>query len=696
MVLYAVTVLLSSFLLFQLQPLIGRYLLPWFGGSPAVWTTCLLFFQTVLFGGYLYAHGLSRLSPGRQRRLHTALLAAAVGLLVLFALCFGTPLAPPAALRPEGSGGPALRILLLLGLTVGLPYFLLSSTGPLLQSWAARLPEPERVWRLFALSNLGSLLALLTYPFVFEPALPLGIQAWGWSALFVLFAAVAAGAASRHGGSSPALRSAETADPGPPPPAGDRFFWLALSACGSILLMATTNQMCQEIAVIPFLWVLPLSLYLLTFILCFEAPRFPWRPVGSILFGLSLAPVLYVLQNATRVTAPLQVAAFGLTLFAGCLVCHEALYRLRPSPARLTGFYLAVAAGGALGGAFVGIVAPLAFDGYWEYPAGLLLCGALLLVLLGRRTAVPGANSLLLRATSATAWLLVALLLAGHAIESSRGAVVLSRNFYGVLRVRDELPGDAEWRMRSLTHGRIQHGFQYLAPHRRRQPTTYYGEESGVGRALRAHPRRASGEGLRIGVVGLGVGTLAAYTRPGDAIRFYEINPDVVALSRGEDPRFTFLSDARGAVEIVDGDARLSLERELARGAPQRFDVLVLDAFSSDAIPVHLLTSEAFSTYLRHLRDEDAILAVHTSNRHIRLGPVLREVARRWGLAAVESDTDPGGAAYSRSVWVLMSRRKEVLSRPDISAAAVELTGRGRSVPLWTDDYSNVFGLVAW
>jgi len=696
MVLYALTVFLSSFLLFQLQPLIGRYLLPWFGGSPAVWTTCLLFFQTVLFGGYLYAHGLSRLTPERQRRLHTAILATAVALLALFAVRFGVPLSPPAFLKPEARGAPAVRILALLGLTVGLPCFLLSSTGPLLQSWAARLPRPDRVWRLFALSNLGSLLALLAYPFAVEPALRLGAQAWVWSTLFAGFVVAAAAAAAQQTRTAPGPRPPEPADPGAPPPPGNRLLWLALSATGSILLMATTNQMCQEVAVIPFLWVLPLSLYLLTFILCFEAPRFPWRPVAALLFVLSLVPVVYVLPNAARVKAPLQIGAYALALFAGCLVCHGELYRLRPRPSGLTGFYLTVAGGGALGGLFVGVLAPLLFEGYWEYPSGLLLCGALLIGLLGREVTTPGLKRILLRAGVAAALILAASLVALRVVDSLRGAVSVSRNFYGVLRVREELPGDAEWHLRALTHGRIQHGFQYLVPGKRRQPTTYYGEESGVGRALRNHPRRGSGEPLRIGVVGLGVGTLAAFTRPGDLLRFYEINPDVIALSCGPDPRFTFLADAAGSVDVVEGDARLSLERELSQGGPQRFDVLVLDAFSSDAIPVHLLTAEAFATYLAHLRDDDAIIAVHTSNRHIRLEPVLAEVARHYGLAAVESDTDPAGAAYSRSVWVLLSRTTAVLSRPGISEASVALTRGGRKVSLWTDDYSNVFGVVVW
>jgi hypothetical protein len=396
------------------------------------------------------------------------------------------------------------------------------------------------------------------------------------------------------------------------------------------------------------------------------------------------------------VRVPLQIGAYALALLAGCLVCHGELYRLRPAPARLTGFYLCVAGGGAVGGLFVGIVAPLIFDGYWEYPAGLVLCGGLLIGLLGRDAKAPILRTLLVRAGNASLGLTLLALPGARLLEARDESVSLSRSFYGVLRVQEELSGDPEGHLRRLTNGRIQHGFQYQASGKRRQPTSYYGEESGVGRALLHHPRREAGLDLRIGVIGLGVGTLAAYVRPGDAIRFYEINPDVIALSRGRSPRFTFLADAPGRVEVVEGDARLSLERELARQEPGRLDLLVLDAFSSDAVPVHLLTVEAFATYLAQLRDPDAILAVHASNRHVRLQPVLLGIAQRLGLAAVECDTKPEGPDYSRSVWVLMCRRPEVLGRPGIAEASVPLTGRGLRVPLWTDDYSDLFGIVVW
>jgi hypothetical protein len=695
MALYALAIFLSAFLLFQVQPIVGRHLLPWFGGTPAVWTTCLLFFQTLLFAGYLYADRLSRLSPRRQRRIHTPLLVLCVLQIAFFALGFGTPLAPPRRFEPPGNGLPALRILALLAGSVGLPYFLLSATGPLLQSWAARLPSPERVWRLYALSNLGSLLALLAYPFVIEPALSLSTQDWVWSFLFVVAAVALSATARRQAREAPAPPSGAV-DEEEPPRSRDRLLWLAFSACGSILLIATTDQMCQEIAVVPFLWVLPLALYLLSFVLCFELPRVPWRPIASLLFILSLVPLLIVLKEAARLRAPLQVAAFAVTLFSGCLVCHGELYRLRPAPSRLTGFYLTVAAGGALGGLFVAVLAPLLFKGYWEYPLGLLFCSALLIGVLVPDRAPLVARNLAVRALAGALWLALAVALAIPVKQSLENAFATSRSFYGVLRVREELPGDPSWHLRSLTHGRIQHGFQYQAPEKRRQPTTYYGEESGVGRAIRSHPRRAAGEPLRIGAVGLGVGTLAAYVTPADTIRFYEINPDVVALSRGADPTFSFLADAPGTVEVEEGDARLSLEHELLRGRPGRFDILALDAFSSDAVPVHLLTAEAMAVYLEHLRDDDSILAVHVSNRHIRLQPVLLQAARKFGLDAVEADTNPDGHAYSRSVWVLMSRRPAVLAQPGIAEAAVPLTDHGRNVSLLTDDRSSFLGAVVW
>ena len=700
MPLFAATIFLSAFLLFQVQPLVARFVLPWFGGGPAVWTTCMLFFQLLLFAGYAYAHVLvSRTPPRTQKRIHLTLLGLAVLLLAAFALFSSVPLAPPAAWKPAGSAHPALRILGLLSLTVGLPYFLLASTGPLLQAWLSRLAAPERIWRLYALSNLGSLLALVAYPFVFEPRFALRTQAWGWSGAFVAFALGAGAAAGRQARIGPGAAEAppepEEAGEASPPTPGTTLLWGALAFCGSLLLLATTSQMCQEVAVFPFLWILPLALYLLSFVLCFELARFPWRPVASLLFIASLPPVCIVLFRGATQPMATQIGALAAALFAGCLVCHGELYRLRPSPRHLTTFYLVIAGGGAMGGVFAGVVAPLLFHGYWEYQLSLVLTGLLLLVVLGREKTSFLGRSLLVKASSAVLWLTLAVTLVLQIRESVDAAEESVRNFYGVLRIKEELPADDTWHLRALTHGRIRHGFQYVSPTKKSIPTTYYNEESGVGLAVRFHPRRGPA-GFRIGCVGLGVGTMAAYGWAGDTVRFYEINPDVIALSKGPSPRFTYLADSLATVEIVEGDARLSLERELARSEPQRFDVLVLDAFTSDAIPLHLLTAEAFQTWLGQLRDADSILAVHISNRHLVLEPVLRRVADRFGLAAALLDTNPEGHAANRSVWILLARNPEVLAREGIGKAAKPLTDEGRPIALFTDDYSNLFRILVW
>ena len=699
MPLFAATIFLSAFLLFQIQPLVARFILPWFGGTPAVWTTCMLFFQLLLFAGYAYADFLVRRTPPRvQKRIHLTLLGLAVLLLAAFALFSGVPLAPPPAWKPAGSAHPGLRILGLLAATVGLPYFLLASTGPLLQAWLSRSTAQERIWRLYALSNLGSLLALVAYPFLFEPLFALRTQAWAWSGAFVLFVLGAGAAAGRQARICAGVADAPP-EPGEAvdaaaPSRGTMLLWGALAFCGSLLLLATTSQMCQEVAVFPFLWILPLALYLLSFVLCFELTRFPWRPVASLLFIASLVPVCIVLFKGATESLAAQIGALAATLFAACLVCHGELYRLRPSPRHLTTFYLVIAGGGALGGVFAGVVAPVLFQGYWEYQISLVLTGILLLVAL-RRDGGLVARSLLLQALCAALCLTLAVTLVFQVRDSLDDAVESFRNFYGVLRITEELPGDDTWLLRALTHGRIRHGIQYVSPAKKAIPTTYYSEESGVGLAVRFHPRRGQA-GFRIGVVGLGVGTIAAYGRAGDTVRFYEINPDVIALSKGRGPTFTYLSDTPARVEIAEGDARLSLEREKAGGQLQRFDVLALDAFTSDAIPLHLLTAEAFETHLAHLRDDDSILAAHISNRHLVLQPVLRRVADRFGLASLEIDSNPDASGGSRSVWVLLARTERALSHEKLAAAGSPLTDQGRKVALFTDDFSNLFRIVSW
>lgn len=700
---YTLTIFLGSFLLFQVQPLVGKYILPWFGGSPTVWTTCMLSFQVMLVLGYGYAFLMDRwLTPFRQGLLHMVLLAASLLLL---------PIIPPQHWEPAGQQSPTWRILGLLAVTIGGPFVLLSSTSPLLQSWFARTHPGRSPYRFYALSNAGSLLALVSYPFVVEPALTLPEQAWTWSVAFGFFVALCgvcvcricrwAGAPYGTAPSESAVAAAAGGGGNDPPdsvPPGwaTVLLWLALTACGSVILLATTNQMCQEVAVVPFLWVLPLALYLGTFIICFDSPRWYRRSWFSVLLALSVVAASIALFVGTSVHLGIQIAVYCVVLLVCCMVCHGELVRLKPAPRYLTAFYLTVAVGGALGGIFTTLVAPRLFPALWEFHLGLLGCCLLLLVTLYRDRSGP-----LWRGRPRWVWAILLLIWAGlaaglaiQAREDSKGALVRLRNFYGVLQVTRRT--DTKDRpYYSLRHGRINHGFQYLAAEQRSWPTSYYGPNTGVGLAIRHHPRRSIDGGrnpLRIGVVGLGVGTLAAYGESGDLIRFYEINPDVVRLSQ---EYFTYRKNCPAEVDVVLGDARISLQRELRQGQGGHFDVLVIDAFSSDAIPVHLLTRECFEIYRRHLR-RDGVLAVHVSNRYLDLGPLVRRLAAELGKQAVlfESGDDPTRGVDS-ATWVLVTGNRRFLHAKAVCAAVTPWPEQSTLPALWTDDFSNLFQVLA-
>jgi SAM-dependent methyltransferase len=667
---YAATIFLSSFLLFLVQPLIARLILPWFGGSAAVWTTCMLFFQALLLAGYAYAHLLEKkLTQGKlQPLVHTVLLAAAVAML---------PIAPSEAWKPAGDDEPISRILLLLAASVGLPYFLVASTSPLLQAWFARARPGENPYRLFAISNLASLIALVGYPFVVEPFLAAGEQVRLWSWGFAAFAALCAAVAWRtpRGHVAAELTSGQAAAVG----TRQIVLWLALSATGSVLLLAVTNHLTQNVASIPLLWLAPLTIYLLTFILAFEGrnwyrPRIVWPFVLVWLGGMA-----WLLVDADfHYDLPMQLGMFLPGLLLGCLFCHGELYRLRPAPQQLTTFYLIVSAGGALGGLLVAVVAPLAFDAYYELGIGmtvLALLAALRFAPLGR---LPGLASLaVLMGVAACA--------AYDGFHYHRDVRVSERGFYGVLRVKEYgSPGEPS-HMRRLVHGTIMHGEQYLYPERRRFITTYYQETSGIGVAIKS---RQEGP-IRVGIIGLGTGTIAAYGRQGDLYKFYDIDPRVVQLARQE---FSFLADSPAKVEVALGDARLTLERE----APQDFDVLAVDAFSSDAIPVHLITKEALGIYLKHVKS-DGIVAFHVSNRFLQLIPVVARLAKEQGAHAVLVSDDPDDedeSLRSRSDWVLVSRDRAALERPAIvEGGATEAEDRPEW-RTWTDDYSNLIQIL--
>jgi len=560
---YAVTIFLSSFLLFLVQPLIARLILPWFGGSAAVWTTCMLFFQAMLLAGYAYAHLLTRKvsRPKIEPLIHTLLMAAALATL---------PIMPADTWKPGGEDEPISRILLLLGATVGLPYFLIASTSPLLQAWYVRARPGSNPYRLFAVSNLASLLALVGYPFVVEPFLTAREQVVFWSWGFAAFAVLCAAIAWR----TPPAQATAPEEAAPAPVRRDYVLWLALSATGSILLLAVTNHLTQNVASVPLLWLVPLTLYLLTFIVTFEGrswyqPKYLWPLLLAwfVAMGYFLADVDY------RFELGLQLAIFLPGLFLGCLFCHGELYRMRPAPQQLTVFYLTVSAGGALGGLAVAVVAPLVFNGYYELGVGL----SLLALLAALRFANAG---LLPRYISLAALLAITGCAAYDGFHQKQDVRVATRSFYGVLRVKEYgTPGDTN-HLRRLVHGTIMHGEQYMHESSRRMLTTYYQTPSGIGAAILS--KQAEGA-VRVGVIGLGTGTIAAYGREGDVFHFYDIDPRVAQIARTQ---FTFLGDSPAKIELSLGDARLSLERE----PPQRFDVLAVDAFSSDAIPVHLIT----------------------------------------------------------------------------------------------------------
>ena len=668
--LYGATIFLSSFLLFLVQPLIARLILPWFGGSAAVWTTCMLFFQALLLAGYAYAHLLAKYSRRRIEALvHTALLVAAVVTL---------PISPSDAWKPSGSEDPVALILLLLGVSVGLPYFLLAANSPLLQAWFARARPGENPYRLFAVSNLGSLIALLGYPFVVEPFLGGHGQVALWSWLFAGFALLCVLVAWRTPVAQPVAEAEITALG--PLAKSDVVLWLALSATGSVLLLAVTNHLTQNVASVPLLWLAPLTLYLATFIIAFEGKGW-YRPewLWPILLAWIGAMGWLLVDNDFQFDLPVQLGIFLPGLFLGCLFCHGELYRLRPAPARLTAFYLAISAGGALGGLLVAVVAPLVLTGYYELGAGLVALGVLAAIRFA------GLN-MIARYASLAALLGIAACAAYDSMRYQRDVRVATRSFYGVLRVKEYgVPGE-DSHLRRLVHGAIMHGEQYLGDEKsRRMLTTYYHQDSGIGAAIRSVGDRPA----RVGIIGLGTGTIAAYGRSGDIYRFYDIDSRVMQIALHE---FTYLTDSKAKVELALGDARLTLERE----PPRNFDVLAVDAFSSDAIPVHLITREALGVYLKHVKP-DGIVAFHVSNRFLDLIPVVARIAAENGVHAVLVRDDPDEETdhrRSRTDWVLVSRDAAALRRPAIvERGAVEPEDQP-GWRTWTDDYSNLIQIL--
>ncbi len=669
--LFASTIFCSAFLLFLVQPLISKQILPWFGGSAAVWATCMVFFQLVLLAGYLYSDWISRnLKPRQQAILHVALLITSLIIL---------PIVLDPSWKPSGTEDPTFWILALLMTTIGLPYFLLSTTGPLIQSWVTHTLIGTHVYRFFALSNLASLLALISYPFVIEPRASLLFQAHVWSSvygLFVVLCAVSAFYFYRHAHALPALPRtlAHTPEGEWKPAKRDYLLWLALSAMGSWLLLAITDHLTQNVASIPFLWLLPLTLYLFTFVLCFESDR--WYSRARFLIPTALALVLcaYGLQDGD-ISGNLQVAiplyATGLFLF--CMFFHGELAGMRPSPRYLTRFYLMLSLGGALGGISVGLIAPRILPAFYELGMGLVITALLAAYILFKQKFLAGGAVALA--------LLCGYFLLAQIKNDFKDARIIERSFYGTLLTTDVHDEDPANNVRQFYHGSVMHGEQYLAPERRQEPTTYYGHSSGIGLAI----LHTKSHNKKVGLIGLGTGTLAAYGKTGDVYRFYEINPHVIDLAQKE---FSFMRDSQARIEIVLGDARLSLEKE----EPQKFDVLAVDAFSGGSVPIHLITREAMAVYLRHL-NPDGIIAFHVTNRYLRLAPVVERVAKDHGLHVVLIDDEAIDSPLSATDWVLVSRDKKILQQKAILSASSPI----QPIPglaTWTDDFNNLFDVL--
>jgi SAM-dependent methyltransferase len=677
MTLYGAAVALSAFLLFQVQPIVAKMILPWFGGSAAVWTTALMFFQLGLLTGYVYSHATTQyLKPKTQASLHIVLLAGSLLFL---------PVIPSMAWKVGGAADPTSRIVLLLSATVGLPYFMLSTTGPLLQAWYAALRPGATPYRLFAVSNAGSMLALLSFPIAVEPFLAARAQAMVWSGAYagfvVLCIPIALGAAK--GIQAESTQHAATMDEtaAQRPSARLQFLWIALPACASALLLAVTNHLTQNVAPIPFLWVLTLALYLASFILCFESDRFYKRAVFIPLLGVALGSMAYAIYaDYGNLQIEPAVLVFGAGLFLCCMVCHGELARLKPHPRYLTQFYLSLALGGALGGIFVALVAPHVFQTYLELPISIVLCGALAAYVLWNQI-----GQLTFRMAAAGFLTVLTTYLAANQILDQSRYIASVRNFYGVLRVTERLDTGETSPMRKLVNGTIIHGQQLSDPRLKRQATSYYGPESGVGRAVLLLDRMHSQ--VRFGVIGLGAGVLAAYCRPGDLFRFYEINPLDVTIAKRY---FTFLKDCAGKCEISPGDARLVLERQ----APQEFDLLVVDAFSSDSIPIHLLTREAFAQYFRHLRP-GGILAVHVTNRFLDLVPVVARASEELGQPAYEiSDEGLGADYWAASDWVLVGPDTHIFVLLGFHGGPIVRRRPPKSLRTWTDDFSNLYQIL--
>ncbi len=724
--LLACTIFVSAFLLFQVQPLISKFILPWFGGSPAVWTTAMLFFQCVLFGGYLYSHVTSTyLGLKRQTQLHIVMLIAA-SIMAIFVI-------PMDSLKPTGEENPTLKILVLLGTCVGLPYFMLSTTGPLIQSWFSRAYPGASPYRLFALSNFGSLLALASFPFLFEPNLELPQMGKFWMYGFWIFAGLCIYTAIRILGmhlkqqKEPAAKTTEEIVEAPH--LWQKLAWLFLPAVASMVFIATTNHVTHNVATTPFLMVMGLGLYLVTFIICFDHERWYVRGLFAMLCALSILLLVSYdhverwMMDTFKLDIELSYAQslvlYFTTMFLMCMVCHGEFVKLRPKNHKyLTEYYLFLSAGGALGGLFISFIATNFFDEYYEWPIGLVTCfaiaGAVICHVLKIRT-----QSLIPPAVAAVV-VVAGVALLGYIVDPFKDeehVLFKARNFYGTVAViddiidKDQVSGDITYTAKDSTRefrsGTIKHGQQFIDRERQRIPISYYHKNSGAGQAIQYVFDKNPDRSIKYGVIGLGAGSLAAYARKAENSRMadeciiYEINPLVEKIARES---FWFLpnyqKDTGKECEVRLGDARLTMEREPA----QNYDIIFLDAFSGDSVPAHLLTREAFEIYKKHLRkDADGkitgMIVLHITNSYLNLYPVVKNAAEQvmnMKYTSIYRKRDRKEFEM-RTHYFIMSNDQEYLdSHPKKTRIqdGKEVDYDWKDIPLWTDHYSNLFKIL--
>ncbi len=693
---FALSIFLGSYLLFLVEPLIGKFILPMYGGMPNVWMACLLFFQFMLLAGYLYAHLLtSWFRPQQQAIIHICL---------VIIVCAFLPITPSGSWKQISTENPTWQILMMLMSTVGRPFFILSASAPLLQKWFSVTNGGYFPYRLYALSNLASMGALISYPLIVERSLRLSMQSLAWSGVFLLYAitiCVCAWQMFRSNKNTVEKSSVQPEVQSEAPLCLDQILWVAFSACGTLLLMSTTSQITQEVAPVPLLWVLPLAIYLMTFVICFDHPKWYYKQffvslfIGFVFLWIATLtiPMLHaiILNNVM-----IQIFIYSVVLLAGCMCCNGELMRRRPTADYLTQYYLLMALGGALGGCFIVLAVPYIFNDYREYHLSIE-CTILLLLVAGRvqtlATKVQKIGTIGLSIIALSVFAVITMGLSKLNIEASE-LIASGRNFYGPLRVVEKTQTEL---VRTMVNGATVHGIQYQSSEKRDIPTSYYDRKSGIGLAIEAHPKRLGGQPIRFGVVGLGVGTLAAYANKNDTCVFYEINP--LGISYCMD-YFSFIDDAKkrgAAVDVELGDARLVLERELAANQVGDYDILAVDAFSSDSIPIHLLTCECFDIFWKHLA-KGGILAFHISNRYLDLRPVIyRNALDRQAIAVyvhrVYKPDEIISAGDTPSQWVIITTDKDVANRL-IASGETEEYHLDPGFVTWSDNFSSLFNVL--